>query len=398
MQSGKSWAEISAKNLQHNFRTLQAAAAAEDSASGIGLLAVIKANAYGHGAALCAPLLAQAGAAWLGVTDASEGVCVRQSMHEAGVPLERQPEILIMCGMEQEDAPAIVQHALTPVVWFGDQLRWLTEHCSPAAPLRIHVEVDTGMARQGVEAGAALEELLSLLNSLPQLELAGVMTHFASAEVSGSPLTRLQQSRFVAALAQVRHAGFAPLWIHAGNSSTLDEAESLPWLRRSAAASGARALLRSGLALYGHTLPIEGGVGTLAARLRPVLTWKTRILALRDLPAGATVGYNATFTASRPMRTALLPVGYADGLRRELSGPNDRRGGWVVIQGRHAPILGRISMNLTVVDITDVPSAAVGQEVTLLGPGISAMDHAHLARTIPYEILCGVRTHRRLVP
>jgi alanine racemase len=126
------------------------------------------------------------------------------------------------------------------------------------------------------------------------------------------------------------------------------------------------------------------------------MTWKTRIVSLRSLAAGETVGYNATFTAPTPMHLAMLPVGYADGLRRELSGSNARPGGWVILHAhdgspQRAAIVGRVSMNLTMVDVTGIPSVHIGDEVVVLGDGITADDHARLAHTIPYEVLCAVR-------
>ena len=160
-------------------------------------------------------------------------------------------------------------------------------------------------------------------------------------------------------------------------------------------------MVRCGIALYGYCSPITGADAAsvpskLRPALQPVMTWKTRVMDLRDLPAGETVGYNATFTAPAPMRLALLPVGYADGLRRELSGTNARPGRWVILHGgdgsaHRAPIVGRVSMNLTMVDITAIPGVHIGDEVVLLGDGITADDHARLAQTIPYEILCAVR-------
>jgi alanine racemase len=161
-------------------------------------------------------------------------------------------------------------------------------------------------------------------------------------------------------------------------------------------------MVRTGLAIYGDALPIDGvtkliGDESLAA-LRPhlklVLTWKTRILDIREVLAGATIGYGATFTASRTMRLALLPVGYADGFRREAS--SGIGNGWVRIAGQRAPVIGRVSMNLTVVDVTDL-RVHIGDEVVLLGEGVTADDHAQWCKTISYEILCAVRGHTRTV-
>jgi alanine racemase len=152
-------------------------------------------------------------------------------------------------------------------------------------------------------------------------------------------------------------------------------------------------MVRCGIALYGYCLPVEGAgaESKIRAELRPVMTWKTRVLDVREVAAGETVGYNATFTAQAPMRLALLPVGYANGLRRELSGTNVRPGGWVILRGQRAKIVGRVSMNLTMVDVTGIADVRVGDEAVVLGDGVTADDHAQIAGTISYEILCGVQ-------
>jgi alanine racemase len=388
------------------------------------VLAVVKANAYGHGAAVCAPVLAKAGAEWLGVADAVEGTAVREVLAADGFAYEEQPRILVMCGLLGEDAAAVVSRGLTPVVWEQEQMEWLAaavlQHGGDAARLPVHLEVDTGMARQGVEAGEGLRTLLHWLKRQPRLLLDGVMTHFASPEEAGSPQTLVQRERFEEAIAAVAEAGLRPGWVHAGSSSTVDNtvdyedaAGNLAWLRSLAERIGARSMVRSGIALYGYCLPIEPedldvqvtvksgiGAGTrsgIRCGLRPVMSWKTRVIGLREVQAGDTVGYNAIFTAERPMRLALLPVGYSDGLRRELSGSNARAGGWTMVKGQRAAIVGRVSMNLTVVDVTEIPGIAVGDEVVVLGDGVTADDHARLAHTISYEIVCGVRAESRLV-
>jgi alanine racemase len=316
-----------------------------------------------------------------------------------------------MCGFTQQDAEAIAEHALTPVVWTPEQVGWLE-----GTRLAVHVEIDTGMARQGVHTGEELDDLLDEL-ATADLALDGIFTHFCAAEVAHSELTQTQQRRFEAAIAQVRKQDLAPKWVHAGSSSSVDNpAQSSPWLVDLARSVDARAMVRCGCALYGYCVPIEGPAAAsmqpkLRPALRPVMTWKTRVLSLRDLAVGETVGYNATFTAPRPMRLAMLPVGYADGLRRELSGSDARPGGWVIIPNRNAsgqpadrqseqsesqaarraPIVGRVTMNLTMVDVTAIPGVHIGDEVIVLGDGITAVDHARLAATIPYEILCAVR-------
>jgi len=394
-----SWIEISEERLAANFRAIQQATGAETA-----VLAVVKANAYGHGIEICSPALARAGAPWLGVTSAAEGARVRRALTEAGIALAAQPAILVMCGFIQQDVEALAEYALTPVVWTPEQVGWLE-----GSGLAVHVEVDTGMARQGVHPGAELDDLLDEL-AAAGLTLDGLMTHFCAAEVAHSQLTQTQQRRFEAAIRQLLARGLSPRWVHAGSSSSVDNpAQSSPWLVDLARSVGARAMVRCGCALYGYCVPIDGPAASsvhpkLRPALRPVMTWKTRVMDLRDLPAGETVGYNATFTAPAPMRLALLPVGYADGLRRELSGTDARPGGWVMIRSRdgsgqqanrraaqRASIVGRVTMNLTLVDVTSLPGVRIGDEVVVLGDGITADDHARLAATIPYEILCAVR-------
>jgi alanine racemase len=402
----KSWVEISERRLVANYKTLVQAAGV-----GTAVLGVVKANAYGHGACVCAPVLARAGTEWLGVTDAVEGAAVREAIATAGVAYENQPRILVMSGLLGEEAEAVVRHGLTPVVWEQQQMEWLAvavrQRGGDAAPLPVHLEIDTGMARQGIAPGEQLHTLLHWLKRHPHLRLDGVMTHFASSEVAGSGLTLMQRKRFEEAIAAVAAVGLRPAWVHAGNSSTLDNqgAEgSIAWLRSLAASVGARSMVRSGIALYGYCLPIEqaaSGDDAVVAKVRhglePLMMWKTRVIGLREVEAGDTVGYNALFRAERPMRLALLPVGYADGLQRELSGSNARPAGWVMVHGRRAAVVGRVSMNLTVVDVTEIPGVAVGDEVVVLGDGVTADDHARLAHTISYEIVCGVRAPSRLV-
>jgi alanine racemase len=375
-------------------------------AAGVDVLAVIKANGYGHGAALCAPVLARAGAAWLGVTDAGEGAAVLASLE--GV--EPRPRILVMNGLLAEDAAAIVAYNLTAVVWTIEQLEWLADaamRSHAARPLAVHLEMDTGMSRQGVAPGADLERVLEWLATRPQIVLDGVMTHFASAEVAGSAQTALQRERFEQACCAIAGRGLRPAWLHAGNTSAIDNPGApahSKWLASIAATLNAQPMLRSGIGLYGYCLPVECSPGIcdfveakIYEKLQPVMTWKTRVIDVRDVPVGEAIGYNGKFVAERPMRIALLPVGYADGLRRELSSTNDCNGGWVIVGGQRAAVVGRISMNLTTVDVNGLSGVKVGNEVVLLGDGITADDHARLARTISYEILCGVRAQSHLV-
>jgi alanine racemase len=370
-----SWIEISEERLAANYRALGRAVGPETQ-----ILAVVKANAYGHGAAVCAPILVRAGAKWLGVTSVREGAVVRAALGDA------EAEILVMCGMLPEDAAPLAEHRMTPVVWTAEQVGWLSGH-----RLNVHVEVDTGMSRQGVRPGQPLGALLDLLAAHTEICIDGIFTHYASSEVAGSQLTRDQQRLFEVSIAQIAERELRPTWVHAGNTSSVDNPNDPSWLQSLASIVGAKPMVRSGLGLYGHCLPIEpAGTPRVAAELQQVMTWKSRVLSVCELAPGDTVGYNATFTAEAPMRVALMPVGYADGLRRELSSTNQRPGGWVMIGGGRAPILGRISMNLTTLDVTGIAEVQPGDEVIVLGEGVSAEDHARLAGTIAYEILCGI--------
>ncbi len=390
--------EVSEPLLRANLRAIHRALA--DAAPNLALLAVIKANAYGHSAPLCAPMLARAGVPWLGVTDAEEGVAVRAALGTS------RPAVLLMSGPPADPAAAreaaslAVHHTLTPVVWTSAQLPPLAE--AATSPHPVHLEIDTGMSRQGVPPGPALAAFLTALAAQPRLYLDGVFTHLASAEAADAQQTTQQGHLFAAAIHQIASAGLRPAWVHLGNASTIDNAApaaapTLATLHALAASVGARLLVRCGLALYGHTLPLQPvSPARLHPHLQPILTWSTPITSLLEVPAGAHIGYGAAFTAPHAMRLALLPVGYADGLRRALSSTDTQPGGWVMIHNQRAPILGRISMNLTTVDVTHFhPAPQPGDRAVLLGPGISAEDHARLAATIPYEILCGLRGHHR---
>ena len=400
----KSWTEISVSALRNNVAAIRAAAG--DDAQ---LLAVIKANGYGHGGDLIAPILVDCGLTWLGVADIEEGANIRRALgrHDA--------HILLMSGIEPADAPAVLQHRLTPVIWTTAQVQAL-ETAAERAGRRpaVHLEIDTGMARQGASPGPQLRRVVDALHRSKWVRMEGVLTHLTSSERRDSSQTVAQLDRLQHALDLLKTEEgdvLLPDFIHIANSSALDEGSTTEWVRRVARAMRANLLVRPGIALYGYCLEIEnaleaenGGLLSpstreLAPQLQPILTWKTRILATRNIAAGQTVGYGATFAPDRPMRLALLPIGYSDGFRREASSAtgDDWVRGWVRIAGQPAPVVGRVSMNLTVVDITNIPAAIEGAEVTLLGDGVTAEDHARWCGTISYEILCGIRAHRRLV-
>jgi alanine racemase len=391
MQNRPVWAEISRRCLLGNYKKLRRHAGSQ-----VGLMPVVKANAYGHDALVCAPLLAGAGATWLGVTSTAEGIAVR-----AVCP---QPRILLMSGIFQGEAEAAVEHRLTAVVWEPWHLDLLQQAAEargiPPASLSVHLEVDTGMSRQGVQVDQ-MAKLLDHFHASSSLRLEGLMTHFASPEVISTIRPNPQLAKLEKALQLILDRGSRPEWLHAGNSSTVIAGPDRSALEAIASRVGARLMFRPGLALYGYedritqdalSWPHEPGFA-------PVLSWKTAVTSLRILQAGESVGYNGTFTASHETSVALLPVGYADGLNRLLSNR-----GWVLIRGQEAPIVGRVSMDQTVVDVGAIPEVAVGDEAVLLGSqgglSISAWDLADLAGTIPWEVLCAIssRVPRVLVP
>jgi alanine racemase len=227
------------------------------------------------------------------------------------------------------------------------------------------------------------------------------MTHFCAPETMSSVRPNPQLASLGAALMEILVRGLRPQWLHAGNSASIVSAADRQALMEMAEGAGARLMLRPGLALYGYLdrLTLDGLSWGGVPDFAPVLAWKTQVTSLRGLHAGESAGYGSTFTAVRETRLALLPVGYADGLNRLLSNR-----GCALIRGREAPIAGRVSMDQTIVDVTEIPSAAIGDEVILLGSqggqALDAWDLADLCGTIPWEVLCaiGARVPRRLVP
>jgi alanine racemase len=376
----KSWVEISSARVVENLRVVQAVVG-----SSVEVLGVIKANGYGHESSLVARVLVDAGVRWLGVSDVEEGARVRVAVGD-------ETRLLVMCGIEVVECKAVVKYGLTPVVWTVEHIAALE---AMEQRVRVHLEVDTGMARQGVDL-AGLAEVVERLAASKWVVCEGVMTHLSSAEVVGSAVTEAQRDRFGEALEVIAGHGLRPGFVHLGATSAVDEGSTMEWVREAAARLGARAMVRVGYALYGHCLPLDtGDGGALGWGLRPALTWKTRVIGVRTIEAGSTVGYGATFVAKSLMRLALLPVGYADGFRR--AGSSGLGDGWVVVAGQRAQVVGRVSMNLTTVDVTDIAGVAVGDEVVLLGEGVSAEEHAAWSGTIAYDILCGIRGKFRLV-
>ncbi len=374
------WAEIARTRLLYNYRLLQRLAGPDAD-----LLTVVKANAYGHGLADCARTLAADGARWFGVTSVEEAVVLRRILQDPGA------RILAMSGAWQGEAEAVIEHRITPVVWDVAHLERLAAAAAHLAPgtLAVHLEIDTGMSRQGAQF-EGLASLADFFRSGSPLRVEAVMTHFHSPENDAA--TQEQMRHFTGAVETLANCGIRPQILSAGSSGDL-LAQNTTQLNDLAIRHGARRMIRAGIALYGYPPSVADDHG-----LQPVLAWKTRIVSLRRIEGGATAGYGAAFRAERPTVLALLAVGYADGLNRALSNR-----GAALVRGQRAPIAGRISMDQTMIDVTDIPAAAVGDEVVLIGEQgeekITAADLAEATGTIPYEVLCaiGARVPRRLV-
>jgi len=357
-------AEVNLANLRHNLRVVQRAA------QGRPVWAVLKADAYGHGAKGVARTLERAGAAGMCVSLLEEGIELR----EAGI---RGP-VLVTGGHYGRAWGELLRHSLTPVLHDPGQVEALADEVrfSRAEPIGVHVKIDTGMSRLGVTP-SELPRLAAALSAHPEVRLEGLMTHFASADSGDLPSIEGQLDRFDEATKALAAYGLVPAMRHAANSAALLRSE--------------RALLdlvRPGLALFG----VEPCPGQ-APDLRPVMRVQSEIVALRDVPAGAGVGYGGTWVASRPSRIATVPIGYADGLPRALSNQ-----GTLLVRGRRAPIAGAVSMDMTMLDVTDIDGAKVGDECCALGTqkgplGEATITAAEIAAdlgTIPWEVLTNV--------
>jgi len=374
------WVEISTRTLEDNYRFLS-----KLSDSHVDLLAIVKANAYGHSLSLCGPAMARAGANWIGVTSVEEGVEARRFCPDA--------RILVISGVFPKQGEDVVRNKLTAVVWDPWQFD-LLEAAARSLHVRsisIHLEIDTGMSRQGVQPDAVAPLLARFGRDYP-LRLEGVMTHLFAADEADGRVTEDQLSCLTDALITIKSAGIHPGILNVGNSAALLAGQAST-ISKLAARFEMKALMRPGLAVYGLVpeydpkfMSVEPiSLGQARLKLRPVLAWKSQVVSIRSVGPGTVVGYNGTFVATEPMRLALIAVGYADGLERRLGNRFS-----LLVQGQRAPIVGRISMDQTILDVTEIPDVAPGDEVVLIGDQgnefISAFDHARAANTIPWEI------------
>jgi len=380
MHTRPCWVEISTRAFEDNYRFLANLAGPQ-----VELLAIVKANAYGHSLKLCAPAAVRAGAEWLGVTSVEEGIDARR--------LCPNSRVLVIGGVFPGQGRDVIRHKLTTVVWDTRQFEEL-EAAARTADVRfisVHLEIDTGMSRQGVDP-ESLASLLARFHRRSPLRLEGVMTHLFAADEADERVTGDQLERLGSALSCIRSASIHAGILNVGNSAALlaGQADKISDL---ASRYGMKTLMRPGLALYGLIPDYDPAFETTEPNslaqarreLRPVLSWKSQVVSVRSVAPGAVVGYNGTFVATEPMRLALVAAGYADGLDRKLGNHFN-----LLVRGQRAPLVGRISMDQSVIDVTDIPDVAAGDEVVILGrqgnESITAFDYAKAAGTIPWEI------------
>jgi alanine racemase len=377
------WAEVSLAALAHNLHAIRDFVNPPREKRKIPrkVLAIVKGNGYGHGGPQVAKALEKAGSDWFGVTCTEEGIEVRK----AGV---RKPILVLTSFVPGEEVP-LLAHGLTAVIHRCDQLAMLERAAARRGARRgsvaFHLKIDTGMNRLGIATGD-VDCFANQLAKCPHIRLGGVMTHFASSEVfSNTPAgeqTRQQEERFYAVLDRLRSLGIDSGLVHLANSAAITTRPET-WAD----------MVRPGAILYGYHPGYEPPErrAEFAARLplRPVMSLRTRIISLRHVPAGEGVGYNAKFVAQRPSRIAVLAAGYGDGIHRSLGNR-----GSVLICGKLAPIVGIISMDVTMIDVTEVPGVELGDIATIYG---TDGEHIHLASlvargigTVTSDLLCAV--------
>jgi alanine racemase len=328
---------------------------------------MVKANAYGHGARAIASALAAEGSDAFGVATVEEGIDLRQSGINA--------PILILAGAYPEQVEQFFDHHLIPAVHALDDLARLDAAVYRSRRvLGVHLKIDTGMGRLGLLA-ADIDFWLPTIKRLKALKIEGIFSHFSHAESVEGDYTRQQLRNFQAVIDRLRSGGIEPSVVHLANSAATI---TLP--------AAYFDMVRPGLMLYG-VYPSPSMVDQIS--LKPVLVWKTRVLQVKSVPAGSSISYGQTFITERMSQIATLPIGYADGYPRLLSNRGE-----VLVQGKRAPVVGRVCMDLTMIDVTDIGEIRQGDEVVLLGrqgdAEISADEMAAWSNTISYEILTSI--------
>jgi alanine racemase len=363
-QPYRSWVEVSLPQIGANYRAIHNLVG-----TGVEVMPVVKADAYRHGAVAVSRALAAEGVRWLAVSNAEEGILLR----EAGI----QTRILVMADFLPFSREATLAHDLTPVIHSLADLAELNRLASAREQrVRYHLKIDSGMGRLGVRPE---EEIAEAIVAAKNIDLEGLMTHFASAANYESHQTDDQLATFEAVVDKLARAGISPRLVHLSSTIPVAYRRKRAW----------RDMVRPGHAIYGYLSPSRGHAPAKSLKVQPALTWRTTVLSVKDVPAGTKIGYGGMFTTVAPSRIAVLAVGYADGLPHRLSNR-----GHVIVNQKLAPILGAVSMDLTTIDVTECPMVQPGDPVTLLGSEgeirIDAQEIARLAGTISYSVLCGI--------
>lgn len=364
-RSYRSWVEVSRPQIAANFQAIRKVVGPD-----VEVMPVVKADAYRHGATEVSRTLELEGARWLAVSNTEEGVALR----EAGI----QARILVMADFLPFTREAMLEHNLTPVIHSLEDLAALDRLAGHRERrVRYHLKIDSGMGRLGVRAGAAV--IAEAIFAAKNLEIEGLMTHFASSANYQSSQTEDQLKVFDSVAESLRMVGIRPKLVHLSSTIPVAYGRKQCW----------RGMIRPGHAIYGYVSPARGNAPAKVLQVRPALSWRASVLSVKDVPAGALIGYGGMFRAPRPMRIAVLAAGYADGIPHRLSNR-----GSVIVDGKLCPMVGAVSMDLTTIEITQAPEAKVGDPVTLLGRegqvSIDAQQIAKLAGTISYSVLCGI--------
>jgi alanine racemase len=361
----RSWVEVSRAQIAANFDSIRNVVGPS-----VEIMPVVKADAYRHGAVEVSRTLETQGARWLAVSNTEEGVVLRDS----GI----RTRILVMADFLPFTREAMLAYNLTPVLHTLEDIAELDRLASPREhPVAFHLKIDSGMGRLGVREEAAA--IISAVQGAEHVELEGLMSHFASAANYQSKQTDEQMACFDHIAAALRAAGIQPKFLHLSSTIPVAYGRRRAWGH----------MIRPGHAIYGYVSPARGHAPQRLLEVKPALSWRATVLSVKELPAGASVGYGAMYKTTEPMRIAVLAAGYADGIPHRLSNR-----GQVIVNGRLAPIVGAVSMDLTTIDVTPSPEVRVGDAVTLLGSegevGIDAQEIAKLAGTISYSVLCGI--------
>jgi len=368
----RSYVSISRAKIAANFREVLKAVG-----PGVTVCGVVKADAYGHGALEVSRILELEGARWLAVSSVEEGIALRR----AG----RSSRILVMAGFLRYEREALLEYDLTPAAHSLEDIAELEQFAAASAKqVGYHLKIDSGMGRLGTRA--CPDQIVAAIGSASNARCEGLMTHFASASDYGSLQTDHQAAVFRDMRDKLQHAGIAPLYFHTSSTNAIAYGRRDAWHN----------MVRPGHAIYGYISPARGEAPPAILHVKPALEWKAKILVVKDIPEGALVGYGGSFRAPRPLRIGVIAVGYADGLPHRLS-----QKGRIIADGKPAPILGTVSMDLTTIDLSHTQALRPGDEVTLLGrEGDSKLDAQQIARlagTISYNVLCGIGSRVRRV-